>query len=364
MTTSGVIGRLCLVCALGCTPQVEPVATRQARHRDPTAASVPGSASERADTSRAPAEPSFEPSCAVAPPIEPPSAEGTELGPAVRDGDRVVQRAAGGQWVAVCRPAGERGPQPRLVLDGGTEHPLDRLEATDPTGRFVLITRAGHRWLLDTGERREHDLGPLASTIPGSLLGTTLAYGRRTGEREELVLLDALTHAERVLPSPRPRLHHVELDRSGDGLWLTTLEEPEPEPESDPLDEQLRQDADRSPPHMCTTDPGCLSTSTAPRRLGLLWLGPAPESTPTFVDLDETPAHPRALAGAVVLETDRGIELVHADRRETIAEPGCRLDPEHYDPTALRLLCEQDDARVRIERYQDGRREPWTACGP
>ena len=355
---------LTLASGSGCTPQAE-APTEETSPVERTEVVAQGRAAGVPEISSAHAEQSAEAGCDVAPPVEPQHASDQAAppppGPPILDGDRAIQRSPGGQWVAVCRPSAERGPQPRLIHASGSERPLDHLEATDDTGRFVLLTHAAHRWLLDTQHGHAHDLGPRDQTIPGSIVGTTLAYARRTDEHEQLVLHDALTHAERTWPSPRPHLHRIELDRSAHGLWLTTLDPDAAPPDDDPLDEALRDDAARSPQHMCATGPGCLSSSTAPRRLGLFWID-AP--TPTFVELDETPARPRAIAGAVVLETDRGVELVYPDRRETIAEPGCRLDPEHYDPEVLRLRCEQDDARVRYDRWQAGHREPWTACGP
>jgi len=291
------------------------------------------------------------------PRFPPHSAPAVPTGPLGQAGDRVLQWGDGGQWLAVCRTKGER-EVPWLVLDTDDERPFDRLEGSDESGRWVLLKHDGHRWLFDGRTRESLDLGTIARTTHGDLREGTLAYGRRGDGPPQVVWIDLATGAERTMPSPMPSLHAVQIDRSGHGLWLTG---------SSTLTKSNRQSVAEEDAHYalgqaCVTTTPCRGARDLPRRYkGLLWLeGP----TPTFVELDDAPLHPRALAGAVVHDGGSGVELIEPDRRVPIAEPGCRLVTEHYDPLRLLLRCDQDDGRERYAQWHDGALEMLELWGP
>ncbi len=290
------------------------------------------------------------------PRFPPHSAPAVPTGPLGQADDRVLQWGDAGQWLAVCRPRGEH-EVPRLVLGTEDERTFDRLESSDESGRWVLMTHDGHRWLFDIQSGRSTDLGTIAATTHGDLRAGTLAYGRRGDGPPVVVRVDLATGAEHTMPSPMPSLHAVQIDRSGHGLWLTGSSTLTPSNRQSVAEEDAHYARQRA----CTTTTPCRGARDLPRRYkGLLWLE---EPTPTFVELDDAPLHPRALAGAVVHDGGSGVELVEPDRRVPIA-PGCRLVTEHYDPSRLLLRCEEEDDRERYAQWHDGtleRLEIWAS---
>ena len=301
--------------------------------------------------------------CAPRPPaeVDPGPRFPTHSAPAVpsgalgQPGDTVTQWGERGQWLAVCRPRGGHSV-PRLIIDATTEREFDHLEDSDRSGRYVLLTHESHRWLYDVHERESHDLGAIANTTVGDVHEGVLAYGIRGGDRPpRLVLRTLKTGRQREIPSPTPWLHGVEIDRSGRGLWLTSVE-----PQTEQERETVAAQEGRLIEEQWCDMPTCRGLDNLPyRHKGLFWFGEGSEgSEGTFVGLDEDPWRPRALAGAVVHDDEQGVELIHPDRRERIAGAGCTLVPEYYDATTLLLRCTHDDGSRRYSLWKGGRLEP------
>lgn len=98
-----------------------------------------------------------------------------------------------------------------LVEDAGAGVLIDSLLAADATGRYVVLQRGGRTYLRDTSEKTERDLTVLGvdarrdqsafaphRTLSFDRTGTRLAYLRRAGEQQWIVVRDLAAEKETV----------------------------------------------------------------------------------------------------------------------------------------------------------------------
>ncbi len=265
-------------------------------------------------------------------------------GPVGMAGDEPQEWSASGQWVAVCRPDGERRI-PKLLVGDDHELDLDGVLVAGPRGRFVVISRDGQRILYDALRRNERVMGPVGETSPGSFdeEGRRFLHARTTDGHDHVVVYFLGSDAKRVIESPVHPLTRASLDPSGRHVFMSAWEYEE--------DGSAPRDED-----MCVVHEGCEMGRMA-RNVGNAVLD-LDSPGADFIRVDSMNMMPRALGEAIVLDSNEGIELVTSDGRREVASDDCRISHTDWRDETLVLTCQGEAESIEYFTWHDGELSP------
>jgi hypothetical protein len=160
--------------------------------------------------------------------------------PAISQGDiggsgplELLATSSSGAWVALC----EGEPlTAKLILGSGSGEPIDSLDAADPSGRYVVTTRAGVTALIDANDGTRVNLSELGAdlrrarsdyaehrSLSFDAAGSTFAYLRRRGATSDLVVRQLATGVERAFAVGTGDVYRMRLSADGRYAELDTL---------------------------------------------------------------------------------------------------------------------------------------------
>jgi hypothetical protein len=171
------------------------------------------------------------------------------------------------------RVTADWGPAPKLLLveEGASPQPLDGFGGSDPTGRYVVLDRAGQVVLRDTVAHDERDLTPLGLVAPpcGRLVdfdagGHRAHFLREVDGHRSQEVLDLSSGVARDFPVDERKLERSEL--SADGRWLRERLFREPAP-GEQTDIERHADLNLGPLDVCDVQ----VDEVSPVRPGTAW---------------------------------------------------------------------------------------------